>query len=73
MESPDYTGYFHDGRKYLVQNELSSRLLEGVLAGVVIYALIALSMVKTKRVLPKSRTSIAAVASFLYGTRILKF
>ena len=71
MEAPTYVGEFHDGRKYLVQNKISTRVLEAVLGGMVVCALIALCMMQTKRVIPKSPTSIAAVASFLYGSRIL--
>jgi hypothetical protein len=71
MEAPIYTGVFHDGRKYLVQNEISTRLLDGVLGSMVVCALIALCVMHTKRIIPKSPTSIASVASFLYGSRIL--
>ncbi|KAJ9489947.1 hypothetical protein VN97_g3319 [Penicillium thymicola] len=73
MVAPTYTGVYHDGRKYLVQNEISTRLLEAVLASMVVCALIALCMIQTKRVLPKSPTSIASVASFLYGSRMLSY
>jgi hypothetical protein len=72
MEAPIYTGILHDGRKYLVQNEISTRILDGVLGSMVLCALIALFVMRTKRVLPKSPTSIASVASFLYGSRILR-
>ncbi|CAG7930768.1 unnamed protein product [Penicillium olsonii] len=71
MKAPTYTGVFQDGRKYLVQNEISTRILDGVLGGMVVCALIALCAIQTKRVLPKSPTSIASVASFLYGSRLL--
>lgn len=71
MVAPKYAGTFHDGRKYLVQNKISTRLLEAVLASMVVCALIALFAMQTKRVLPKSPTSIASVASFLYGSNLL--
>ncbi|KAJ5164017.1 uncharacterized protein N7500_005847 [Penicillium coprophilum] len=71
MNAPIYTGIFHDGRKYLVQSEISTRILDGVLGSMVVCALIALYVMRTKRVLPKSPTSIAAVASFLHGSRML--
>ncbi|KAJ5780636.1 hypothetical protein N7457_005796 [Penicillium paradoxum] len=71
MEAPIYTGVFHDGRNYLVQNELSTRILDGLLGSMVICALIALYVMRTDGILPKSPTSIASVASLLYGSRIL--
>ncbi|KAJ5835440.1 hypothetical protein N7447_001466 [Penicillium robsamsonii] len=71
MKAPIYTGIFHDRRKYLVQSEISTRILDGVLGSMVVCALIALYVMRTKKVLPKSPTSIASVASFLYGSRML--
>ncbi|KAK9846860.1 Protein of unknown function DUF3433 [Penicillium brevicompactum] len=71
MEAPIYTGNFHDGRKYLVQSEISTRILDGVLGSMVMCALIALYVMRTKRIIPKSPTSIASVASLLYGSRVL--
>jgi len=55
------------------QNEISTRILDGVLSSMVTCALIALYVMRTKRILPKSPTSIASVASFLYDSRILSY
>ncbi|CAG8260359.1 unnamed protein product [Penicillium salamii] len=71
MTAPTYTGIFHDGRKYLVQNMISTRILDGVLGSMVVCAVIALCAMRTTKILPKSPTSIASVASFLYGSRLL--
>ncbi|KAJ5094143.1 hypothetical protein N7456_010004 [Penicillium angulare] len=70
--APIYEGTVHDGRKYLVQNKVSTRILDGVLASMVICAIIALCMIRTKEVLPKSPCSIASVASLVVGSRFLK-
>lgn len=69
---PVYEGVFHDGRRYLVQSEISTRILDGILAGMVLCALISLGLMQTKKVLPKNPCSIAAVASFLDGARMLR-
>lgn len=71
MEAPIYTAFFRDGRAYLVQNEIPNRILQGVLGSMIVCALITLSGMQTKKVLPKSPTSIAAIASFVYGSRLL--
>ncbi|KAJ5401749.1 uncharacterized protein N7487_007645 [Penicillium crustosum] len=70
--APIYEGVFHDGRKYLVQSEISTRILDGVLAGMVICALSVLCMMRTKEVLPKSPCSIASVASLVAESRLLE-
>jgi len=54
-----------------VQNEVSTRILEGVLAAMVVCAIVALCMMRTKRVLPKSPCSIASVASFVAESKFL--
>ena len=69
--APLYEGVFHDGRKYLVQNKVSTRILDGVLAAMVVCAIIALCMMRTKGVLPKSPCSIASVASFVAESNFL--
>lgn len=70
--APTYEGVFHDGRKYLVQSEISTRILDGVLAGMVICALAVLCVMRTKEVLPKSPCSIASVASLVAESRLLE-
>lgn len=70
--APIYEGVFHDGRKYLVQSEISTRILDGVLAGMVICALAVLCVMRTKEVLPKSPCSIASVASLVAESRLLE-
>lgn len=70
--APVYEGVFHDGRKYLVQNEVSTRILDGVLAAMVVCALAVLCMMRTKEVLPKSPCSIASAASLVAESRLLE-
>lgn len=70
--APIYEGVFHDGRKYLVQSEISTRILDGVLAGMVICALAVICVMRTKEVLPKSPCSIASVASLVAESRLLE-
>ncbi|KGO63645.1 Protein of unknown function DUF3433 [Penicillium italicum] len=70
--APMYKGVFHDGRKYLVQSELSTRILDGVLGAMVICALAVLCVMRTKEVLPKSPCSIASVASLVAESRFLE-
>ncbi|KAJ5621127.1 hypothetical protein N7510_005111 [Penicillium lagena] len=50
-KAPVYKAMFHDGSDYLVQEELSTRILQGLMGAMVV---------------------IAAVASLLYGSRILE-
>ncbi|KAF7171126.1 hypothetical protein CNMCM6106_005613 [Aspergillus hiratsukae] len=69
---PVYEGVFHDGRRYLVQSEISTRILDAILGGMVLCALISLGLMQTKQILPKNPSSIAAVASFLDGARMLR-
>jgi hypothetical protein len=54
MEAPIYTENFHDGRKYLVQSEISTRILDGMLGSMVICALMTLYVTRTKRIIPMS-------------------
>ncbi|KGO56618.1 Protein of unknown function DUF3433 [Penicillium expansum] len=70
--APIYEGVFHDGRKYLVQSEISTRILDGVLGTMVICALAVLCVMRTKEVLPKSPCSIASVASLVAESRFLE-
>ncbi|CAG8032889.1 unnamed protein product [Penicillium olsonii] len=70
-DAPIYEGTFHDGRSYLVQNEISTRILDGLLGGMIICALIACFSMRTKDVLPKSPCSLASVASFVAGSKLL--
>lgn len=69
--APVYEGVFHDGRKYFMQSEISTRILDGLLGGMVVCALVALCTMRTKGVLPKSPCSIASVASFVVGSKFL--
>lgn len=70
-EAPRYAGIFHDGRDFLVQNTISTRILDGLLGGMILCALVALFSMRTKEVLPKSPCSIASVASFVAGSTFL--
>ncbi|CAI7647952.1 unnamed protein product [Penicillium manginii] len=70
--APTYEGVFHDSRSYLVQSQVSTRILDGLLGGMIICALIALFSMRTKRILPNSPCSIASVASFVAGSTFLK-
>lgn len=70
-DPPIFNATFYDRRHYLVQNEVSTRILQGVFATMALCAIISIAFMDTKRVLPKEPFSIAAVASFLYGSRML--
>ncbi|KAJ5831711.1 hypothetical protein N7474_000022 [Penicillium riverlandense] len=70
-KEPVYEALFHYRRDYLVQNELSMRILEGLMGAMVLCAVVTLAFMRTKRVLPTNPCSIAGVASLLYGSRIL--
>lgn len=69
--APVHQAVYHDGRSYLIQSEISTRILDGILAGMVICALVAMTCMRTKRTLPKNPNSIAAVASLLQNSRML--
>ncbi|CAL5871534.1 uncharacterized protein PFLUO_LOCUS5787 [Penicillium psychrofluorescens] len=70
-KAPVYEAVFHHGRDYLVQNELSMRILEGLMGAMVLCAAVSLAFMQTKRILPTNPCSIAGVASLLYGSRML--
>ncbi|OQE25189.1 hypothetical protein PENSTE_c006G07048 [Penicillium steckii] len=69
--APIFDGTFHDGRTYLVQSKISTRILDGLLAAMIICALVASFSMRTKRILPKSPCSVASVASFVAGSKFL--
>ncbi|KAJ5110266.1 hypothetical protein N7532_002911 [Penicillium argentinense] len=69
--APTYKAVLHDKRKYLVQNKVSTRILEALLGSMLLCALISLFFIKTKKVIPKNPCSIGAVASLLYGSGML--
>ncbi|KAL5360844.1 hypothetical protein BJX96DRAFT_184846 [Aspergillus floccosus] len=62
---PTYSAVFYDGRKYLVQSEVSTRILDGLLAAMVICGVVSIALVQTKEVLPKNPCSIGAVANVI--------
>ncbi|EAU31717.1 predicted protein [Aspergillus terreus NIH2624] len=68
---PTYSAVFYDGRKYLVQSEVSTRILDGLLATMVVCGVVSIALLQTKEVLPKNPCSIGAVASLLHGSRLL--
>lgn len=70
--APVYQALYHDGRSYLIQSAISTRILDGILAGMILCALIAMVFMKTKRTLPKNPNSIAAVASMLQGSKMVE-
>ncbi|KAF9889990.1 hypothetical protein FE257_006670 [Aspergillus nanangensis] len=55
----------------LVQDPVSTRILEGLLALILIFGVIGSILINTDHVLPKSPSSIAAVASLLADSNIL--
>lgn len=59
-------------RLYLVQSAISTRILEGVLAAMVVCGALAITLMDKRQVLPKNPGSIAAVASLLAGADMLK-
>lgn len=56
----------------LVQSAVSTRIIEGVLAAMLLCAVVAITLMDTRRVLPKNPCSIAAVASLLAGSSLLR-
>lgn len=68
---PVHQATYHDSRMYLIQSEISTRILDGILAAMVICAVVAITFMQTKRTLPKNPCSIAAVASLLQGSKML--
>ncbi|KAK1142304.1 hypothetical protein N8T08_008049 [Aspergillus melleus] len=59
-------------RLYVVQSGISTSILEGALATMVLCGAAAITLMKTRRVLPKNPTTIAAVASLLAGSEMMK-
>lgn len=70
-EAPIIEASFYDRRDYLVQSAMSTRILEGVLGGMVVCAILTMCLMRTRRVLPKDPCSIAAAASLLHNSRML--
>lgn len=67
-----YPGKIYSGtRLRLVQDPVSTRILEGLLALVLILGVLGSILINTDHVLPKSPSSIAAVASLLADSNIL--
>lgn len=67
-----YTGKIFSGtRLRLVQDPVSTRILEGLLALILILGILGSTLINTDHVLPKSPSSIAAVASLLADSNIL--
>ena len=58
-------------RMRLVQNAIATRILQSLLAGMVVCAVIAFLTMHTRRVLPQNPCNIAAVASLLAGSEML--
>lgn len=69
--TPVYKFIFRDYPDYLVQRRVSTSILDGLLGGMVICALVALYSMRTRGVIPKSPCSIASVASFVAGSKLL--
>lgn len=59
-------------RKYVIQSRISTYILEGVLAAMIICGGAAITLMNTRNVIPKNPTTIAAVASLLAGSEMLK-
>jgi hypothetical protein len=55
----------------LLQNEVSTRILQGLLACMVICAVVSLSTVRLSKILPKNPCSIAAQASLVAGSEMM--
>jgi hypothetical protein len=58
-------------RTRLVQSSLSTRLLQGVLAALLLCAIVVFVLIDMRKVLPKKIGTIAAAASLLAGSRLL--
>lgn len=55
----------------LVQSQVSTRVLQGLLGVILLLLLISFSTMNVKKVLPKNPNSIAAVASLLAGSKLI--
>jgi hypothetical protein len=55
----------------LLQNEVSTRILQGLLACMVICAVVSLSTVRLSKILPKNPCSISAQASLVAGSEMM--
>lgn len=67
-----YPGKIFSGtRLRLVQDPVSTRILEGLLALILILGILGSTLINTDHVLPKSPSSIAAIASLLADSNIL--
>jgi hypothetical protein len=55
----------------LLQNEVSTRILQGLLACMIICAVVSLSTVRLSKILPKNPCSIAAQASLVAGSDMM--
>lgn len=66
------SGTLYQNRLYLVQSPISTRILEGVLAAMVVCGVISVTLMEKRQVLPKNPSSIAAVASLLAESEMLK-
>jgi hypothetical protein len=55
----------------LLQNDVSTRILQGLLACMVICAVVSLSTVRLSKILPKNPCSIAAQASLVAGSEMM--
>lgn len=62
----------YHSRLYLVQSAISTRILEAVLAAMVVCGAVAVTFMDKRQVLPKDPGSIAAVASLLAGSEMLE-
>lgn len=60
-------------RTRLVQNMISTRILQGILAAMTVCGAVSIFLMDTREVLPKNPLSIAAAASLLADSRVLGF
>lgn len=67
-----HSATLHYNRLYLVQSAISTRILEAVLAVMVVCGVVAITFMDKRQVLPKNPGSIAAVASLLAGSEMLE-
>ncbi|KAK2734871.1 hypothetical protein FQN57_001434 [Myotisia sp. PD_48] len=70
--STSFPGTFKYNTPYLVQDRLSTRILDGLLIGVCFCGVITVSCLKTRKILPKNPCSIGALASLLAASRMLQ-
>ncbi|KAE8360253.1 hypothetical protein BDV27DRAFT_161825 [Aspergillus caelatus] len=67
-----FPAHFIEKQENVIQSPISTRIIEGVLAVMVICGLVAVTYMDKRCILPKNPTSIAASASLLAGSELVE-